>query len=106
MCRKAEIEREFDEPLRDVVVGFAEMGWSRSLVADALDVSVESLKSWCRRSDVKFPRSPMEHREIKGRPPRLVEHNGRTQSLTAWAWDLGVAPCTIHKRLRRCGRVC
>lgn len=105
MQRKAEIEAEFDEPLRDVVSGFAEMGYSRRLVAETLEVSFESLKHFNRREGIRFPRSPSVHREIKGRPGRRVRHAGREQSLTAWALELGVSPSTIHKRLRTRKRI-
>lgn len=106
MQRKASIESEFDEPLREVVAGFAKMGHSRPLTAETLEVSVESLKSYCRRQRIHFRRSPMEHREIRGRPGRMITHEGRTQSLSAWAYEFGVAPCTVHKRLRTRGRIC
>jgi len=99
------IESEFEEPLRDVVVGYAEMGYSRRLVADTLEVSFESLKHFNRKEGIRFPRSPAVHRDIPGRPPRRVRHNGQEKSLTQWAWDLGVSPCTVHKRLRTTGRV-
>jgi hypothetical protein len=34
-------------------------------------------------------------------PPRLLEHNGRRQSLKAWAREIGVAPKTLRQRLER-----
>jgi len=105
MQRKAAIESEFDEPLRDVIHGFAQMSYSRNVVAEVLEVTPDSLKSYCRRMDIRFKHSPVEHQQIRGRPPRLIRHDGRVQSLSAWAYDLGVAPCTIHKRLRLRGRI-
>lgn len=105
MQAKDRIENEFDEPLRDVVKGYAVMKFSRSLVAEALDVSIDSLTTFSRREGINFSRRPMQHREIPGRPPRMIRHNGREQSLSEWAAELGVAPCTIHKRLRTRGRI-
>ena len=102
---KTRIETEFDEPLRDVVAGFAEMGYSRRLVAETLDISFESLKHFNRRESIAFPRSPAHHREISGRPPRRIRHDGQEKGLSEWAFELGVSPCTIHKRLRTTGRV-
>ena len=103
--RARAIEREFDEPLRDVVAGFADMGYSRRLVADALDVTFESLKHFNRREGIHFPRAPLEKREIRGRPRRMIRHAGREMGLSEWAAEFGVAPCTIHKRLRTRGRI-
>lgn len=105
MQAKDRIEDEFGEPLVDVIAGYAEMKYSRRMVADVLEVSFESLKHFNRRHKIRFARSPIEHREIKGRPPRMVRSAGRTMSLTGWARELGVAPCTIHKRLRTRGCV-
>lgn len=105
---RGRIEEEFDEPLVDVIRGYAAEGmkYSCPAVADVLEVTPESLKSFCRRQDIRFPVRPMERRGASpGRPPRLHRENGQEKSLTAWAMDLGVAPCTVHKRLRRRGRV-
>lgn len=104
MRRKASIESEFAEPLRDVVAGYSVMGYSMSHLSDILEVSTSSMKHYCSRENIRFSRRPVEHREIRGRPPRLIRHNGRELSLSAWAWDLGVAPSTIHGRMRRLGR--
>jgi hypothetical protein len=97
---KTEIEQEFDEPLRDVVEGFAQMSYSRRLTAEVLGVTPASLRSYCHRAQIRFDRSPKEHREIRGRPPRLVRHAGREQSLSAWAWDLGISVEGVRRRLR------
>ncbi len=98
------IEREFEEPLRDVIAGYAEMGYSRRLVAETLEVSFESLKHYNRRENIRFCRSPIEHREIKGRPPRMIRQNGREQSLGAWADELGLSKEGVRQRIRRTGR--
>lgn len=104
--RQAEtrIVAEFDEPLLDVVDGFAKMGWSKPLIAEALEVSAPSLRHYAWKNGIQFVRSPAVHREIKGRPPRRVRHGSRALSITQWAEELGVAPCTIHKRIRTRGR--
>jgi hypothetical protein len=102
---KVRIESEFDEPLRDVITGFAEMSYSKARIAEALEVTEPSLRHFCHKQGIHFPRSPRHHRDITGRPPRRIRHNGQEKSLSEWAWDLGVAPSTIHKRLRTTGSV-
>jgi len=99
------IEAEFDEPLCDVITGYAAMGYSKALIADTLEVSEPSLRMYSYRRGIRFRHSPLEHREIKGRPARRIRHGGMERSLTEWARELGVAPCTVHKRLRTRGRV-
>lgn len=105
MQAKPRIETEFDEPLCDVVSGFVEMGYSRTLIADTLEVTVPSLRKFAKVNGIRFNRRPIEHREIRGRPGRRIRHAGREMSLTGWAQELGVSPCTIHKRLRTRGSV-
>lgn len=100
------IEQEFDEPLAQVVGGYASMGYSKPLLAEVLEVTEPSLRMFCHRQRIPFRHSPIEHRDISGRPPRIIRHAGREMSLTEWAIEMGVAPCTIHKRLRTRGSPC
>jgi len=102
---KNRIEKEFDEPLAEVVAGFAEMKYSRRLVAESLEVSFESLKHFNRRNGIRFHRSPSVHREIRGRRGRRVCHDGREMNLTQWAAELGVSVECVRKRLRTRGSV-
>ena len=102
--RALKIEREFDEPLMDIVAGYSEMGYSIPRVAETLEVSVSSVKHYCARNRIRFSRHPIEHRDIRGRPPRNIQHQGTEKSLTEWAQNLGVSTSTIHRRLRRSGR--
>ncbi len=101
-CR---IKAEFDEPVKKVVQGFVEMGYSRALIADALDVTLPSLCCFAKGHHIAFRHVPPVQRERTGRPPRRITHNGRTLGLSEWARELGVAPSTIHKRLRTRGSV-
>lgn len=101
------IEREFDEPAVDVVRDYAEqMKYSCPSVAEALEVTEESLRSYCRRRGIRFSQSPMGRRgQSPGRPPRLIRENGIERSLTDWAQELGIRPNTALKRLRTHGRL-
>lgn len=100
------IESEFDEPLRQVISGYADMGYSKHVVAEVLEVTEPSLRMFCHRQRIRFRHSPLEHREIKGRPPRRVRHAGREMSLTEWAQDLGISVEGVRKRLRTRGAPC
>jgi hypothetical protein len=64
------IEQEFDEPLRDVVEGFMQMGYSMPYIAEVLNVSVSSVKHFCVRAGLRRSGYPPIHREIPGRPRR------------------------------------
>lgn len=97
------IEQEFDEPIADIVVGYSKMSYSIPLVAEILEVSEPSLRMFCHRRNIRFPRSPTEHRDIIGRPPRKIRHSGRTDSLSGWADALGVSVSTVHRRVSRRG---
>lgn len=97
------IEAEFDEPLRSVVAGYAEMGWSKPLLSEVLEVTEPSLRMFCHRERIAFRSSPLEHRPIQGRPPRMVRHGGREQSLTAWALEAGITVEGVRQRIRRHG---
>lgn len=105
MQGKSRIESEFEEPLRDVVSGFAQMGYSKPLIAEALEVSEPSLRHYAWKSGIRFAHSPAVHRDINGRPGRCVRHAGRAMSLTEWASELGVSVECVRKRLRTRGRV-
>lgn len=97
------IEKEFEEPVADVVAGYSAMSYSLPLVAEILDVSEPSLRMFCHRRKISFCRSPIEHRDIHGRPPRKIRHSGRTDSLSGWADVLGVSVSTVHRRVKRRG---
>ena len=45
------IEKEFDEPLADIVIGMREQGCNWSTIAGALDISVRTLRRWRRDMD-------------------------------------------------------
>jgi hypothetical protein len=98
--RKQNIESEFREPLGAVVKGFIAMGHSLPLIADALEVSPSSVKRYCRGHRIRVPSTPRITRERTGRPPRLITHQGRTNSITGWAHELGVSPGSIDYRLK------
>lgn len=102
---RARIEREFEEPLEEVIQGYSVMGHSIPLVAATLDVSVSSVKHYCSARRIRFSRSPLEHREIHGRPPKLHRENGQEKSLTAWAQDVGLSVEGVRQRLRRRGSI-
>ena len=98
------IEQEFDEPLRDVVHGYVvEMGYSMPLLAEVLEVSVSSIKHFCSRQRIRGRHSPLEHREIRGRPPRIHRECGRELSLSEWASELNLSVEGVRKRISRRG---
>jgi hypothetical protein len=101
--RQRAIEREFEEPLRDVVAGFVEMGYSHRLVAEALEVTAPSLRRYMRTQGVPMARQPLV-RAGTGRPAQTIRYGGRERTARAWATDLGVCPATVWWRVRTKGR--
>ena len=100
------IEREFDEPIRDVIDGFSKMGFSKPRIAEALDVTEPSLRWFCHQQKIRTRGYPNHHADIRGRPGKIIEHEGVSLSISGWARKLNVAPCTIQKRLRTRGAPC
>ena len=101
------IEREFDEPLREVVSGFIPMGMTRVETAETLGVSVASLRTFCEKTDIRFPRNQPGRAERirdamrRGPRARRLSLNGRSQCLSAWAEEYGIKPDTLRVRLNR-----
>ena len=101
------IEREFDEPIREVVAGFIPMGMTRVETAETLGVSVNSLRNFCEKTDIRFPRNQPGRaeriRETMRHGPRARRSTiaGRTKSLTEWAKEYGIKRNTLYQRLRR-----
>jgi predicted site-specific integrase-resolvase len=101
------IEREFEEPIREVVAGFIPMGMTRVETAETLGVSVASLRTFCEKTDIRFPRNQPGRaeriRETMRRGPRARRSTiaGRTQSLTEWAEEYGIKRNTLYQRIRR-----
>jgi hypothetical protein len=103
----SKIEREFEEPLRDVVAGFIPMGMTRVEVAETLEVDPRSLRTFCEQAGIHFPRYQPGRRERiregarrSGRA-RILECDGRRQCLTAWAEEAGIKRSTLATRIRR-----
>ncbi len=46
------VRKEFDEPFRDVVKGFAEMGYSRMATAEILEFNLSYFRTLCVRFDL------------------------------------------------------
>jgi len=105
--RKAAIENEFCEPLREVVAGFVPMGMTRVEVAETLDVDPRSLRTFCEKNEIQFPRNQSGRRDRirdgsrRGRRANLLELDGRSQCLTAWAEEFGLKRTTLTQRMRR-----
>lgn len=70
MLRRRVIEREFQEPLRDVVSGFVEMGYSHRMIAQALDVTAVSLRRFMERRGLRMASNPHVLAAPRGRPRR------------------------------------
>jgi AraC-like DNA-binding protein len=119
--RRRMIEREYEEPLRDVVAGFIPLGLTRRETAETLGVSLSSLRRFCAQSDIHFP--GLSERRIRGghfveqtearrrdricqsmraRAPR-VAYRGLELPLSDWAERLGVSKQTLRNRIVRGG---
>lgn len=98
----ARIEAEFDEPICDVLDGFADMGYSACAVARVLDMSQKMLGRINESCKIDFTR-----REIAGVDKRRniagITYQCRTQTLSAWARELVIPVGTLWGRLYRHG---
>jgi len=105
--RQSAIVNEFDEPIREVVSGFIPMGITRVETAETLGVSVASLRTFCEKTDIRFPRNQPGRAERirdtmrRGPRARRLSLNGRSQCLSAWAEEYGIHYETLRKRLDR-----
>lgn len=112
----ANIETEFDEPIKDVLQGFSDMGFSYCTVAKVLGTSPDTMARLRDKCGVKFPKNTRpevdpETREKIASTKRkglrkdavLLTFKGRTQHLSAWARELDVPVGTLWGRLNKYG---
>ena len=52
MTKVHQVRRKFHEPFRDVVKGFAEMGYSRRATAEILEINLSYFRQLCTRFDL------------------------------------------------------
>jgi DNA invertase Pin-like site-specific DNA recombinase len=110
------IEAEYQEPIRDVLQGFADMGYSYCTVARILGIAPDTLKRINASCGVEFPRlrmPPMSQAQreqlsrikLQGKrcDARRITYQGRTQHLSAWARETGINLSTLWNRLTRYG---
>lgn len=71
MTKIIRIRREFGEPFREVVKGFAEMGYSRRATAEILDINLSYFRQLCTRFDLHRHFKPQ--REMR---PECRSHGG------------------------------
>lgn len=71
--------------------------WAREFNVDATQVS-RALRG--RKLDDAMYRAMFCYPGVSS-PPRLLSHNGKTQSLKAWARDLGICSKSLRQRLER-----
>ncbi|WP_372809042.1 hypothetical protein [Pontiella sp.] len=118
---RAALESEFGEPLPAIVAGFVDQGTTRKDCAGALEVSVNSLRTFCRRESIRFPtandrrrRSGYGFEETEGERRANISRSlrrrgkqytamGRTMSLTEWADFSGIPRQTLQRRIGRMG---
>lgn len=101
-----ELYKEIGRPTVEVV---RELLMENSLTATAqiIGISHNTLKKYvCERSIPFTPRmAPKEAPPRKPKRPdsrsRLIELDGRTQSISQWAKELGVTRCKISKRIAK-----
>ena len=66
--RKTQIEAEFEEPLRDIISGFVQMGHSMPYIASTLEVSSSSVKHYCAAQSIRCRHTyPLVHFPHTGR---------------------------------------
>jgi transposase-like protein len=101
-----ELYKEIGRPAVEVV---RELLMENSLTATAqiIGISHNTLKKYVSERAIPFtPRLPPK--EVAPRKPRkpdtrsrFIELDGKTQSITQWAKELGISRCKISKRLDR-----
>lgn len=102
---QSRIEREFGEPLSDVVSGFIPLGLTRIETAETLEVSPSSLRRFCEQSGIHFPVNQPGRRDRIQSSMRQragqVSFAGERRSVAEWAERYGINRQTLHSRLRR-----
>ena len=103
--RAQTIQREFDEPLNDIIGGFIPMGLTRVEVAETLDVDPRSLRTYCEKNEIHFPRNQSGRRErirdTRRRRAATYELDGSRYCLTELAEMNGLKRTTLRMRLSR-----
>lgn len=96
--RRLAIEAEFDEPLEDVIRGFAGMGYTRAETSRTLDLDLDQtgdVLRWIERREgwaIPWPARSAWNARVK---------TGETMPMTAWAARLGIDRTTLGRRLAR-----
>lgn len=69
------LEAEYDEPIYDIIVGFAEMGYTMTATAEILGLNRDTVRLWLvktntpnpfRHGNVGRPRSPWANCRVNG----------------------------------------
>jgi hypothetical protein len=68
MTKVQQVRKEFDEPFRDVVKGFAEMGYSRSFTAKVLEINLSYFRQLCTRFDLHQYFKPQSEMLLECKP--------------------------------------
>lgn len=58
LTKVQKIELEFNEPFADIIIGFAEMGYSRTLTAEVLGINLSYFRQLCKTYDVSHRFKP------------------------------------------------
>lgn len=101
-----ELYKEMGRPTVDVVRELL-MDHSLTATAQIIGISHNTLKQYVSERSIPFtPRlAPKEMPPRKPKKPdcrsRFIELDGKSQSITQWAKELGVSRCKISKRLDR-----
>lgn len=62
------IRNEFGIPAKQVIMSYANSGYSKRLTAGALDITTQTLLSYCRRDNIQFSNRDGMREECKPKP--------------------------------------
>jgi hypothetical protein len=79
MTKVQQVRKEFDEPFRDVVKGFAEMGYSRSFTAKVLEINLSYFRQLCTRFDLHQYFKPQSEMLLECKPKGKGWPKGKKQ---------------------------
>ena len=97
-CRWATREEQANNTSQNI---FADWGGQRKTATQLARMLGLNNKRVSKHVKRRFEVDPWTFCAGVSTPPRLLEHNGRRQSLKAWARELGVTPKTLRRRLER-----
>ena len=95
-ARGVTIHKEWEHSFAAFYSWAIENGWKKGLEIDRIDVDGDYCPENCRFTD-------RSHQMMNTRRTHLLTYNGKTQSLTEWAIEMGIPVSTLYARINQYG---